>query len=87
MKLPMIHIRIDKSKVLATPNVIILAIQCWKPQKINKGIPYMIPKLVPFLYINTAIYIMAPHNKDLIKISSLKLILLVEIIILKDLNY
>ena len=66
-KLPKIQIKIEKSKVLATPKVIIFAIQCWNPQKINKGIPKIIPTDVPFLYIYTAIYIIIPHKSDLIK--------------------
>ena len=67
IKLPITHKIIDISIVLATPKVIIFAIQCWKPQKINNGIPYIIPNVLPFLYIKTAIYIITPHKQDLRK--------------------
>ena len=67
IKLPMMQIKIDKCIVLATPRVIIFAIQCWNPQNINKGMPKIIPSGVPFLYIYTAIYIIIPQRTDLIK--------------------
>ena len=67
IKFPSMHIIIDKSNVLATPSVIMFAIQCWKPQNINNGIPYIMPRGVPFLYINTAIYIIIPHKSDFTK--------------------
>ena len=39
LNLKELHINIDKSNVLATPNVMIFAMQCWNPQNINNGIP------------------------------------------------
>ena len=46
------------------PIVIILAMQCWKPQKINSGTPKKIPNRFFSLYILTARYIIIPQNTD-----------------------
>ena len=83
IKFPNMHIVIDQFHVLATPIVMMFAIQCWKPQNMNNGIPNIIPRglnnigatcyinIIPrgvfFLYIYTAIYIITPHNTDFIK--------------------
>ena len=67
IKFPNTHIIIEVCHVFATPMVIMFAIQCWKPQKMNKGIPNIIPSGVPFLYIYTAIYIITPHKNDFMR--------------------
>ena len=62
IKLPRIANNRDASIVLATPNVITLAIQCWNPQNINNGTPKRMPKGVFSWYSFTAIYIIAPQK-------------------------
>ena len=62
----------DQEKVAAEPSVMMLAMQCWKPQKMKSGIPKRMPSGVPCLYILTARYIMTPQRKDLTKKASEK---------------
>lgn len=66
-KLPTIARARDHEKVAATPSVITFAMQCWNPQKINSGIPKIMPSGVPFLYILTARYMITPQRTDFIK--------------------
>lgn len=42
-RFPATHSKIDQLKLKATPMVMAFAIECWKPQKINKGTPSKIP--------------------------------------------
>ena len=63
-KFPKTQRKIVALKVPATPSVTMLATQCWKPQKMNSGTPKIIPSGVPFLYIKTARYMIAPQKTD-----------------------
>ena len=66
-RLPMMQRIRLQCQVVAMPKVITLAIQCWKPQKMNSGTPSKIPSGVLARYMATARYIMTPQRNDLKK--------------------